>query len=296
MQKIVPHLWFDSNAEEAVHFYASAFQNSKIDHISRYGDAGAEVSGRPRGSVMTVDFKLNGQDFLAINGGPYFKFTPAISFFVKCETEAEIDALWPKFSDGGTVLMGSDAYPFSEKFGWINDKFGVSWQLSLSREKQTISPFLMFVGDNHGKAEEAISFYTSLFESSKIIGLERHVAEGGEVAGTVKLARFLLQNQEFMILESALNHAFTFTPAISFLVNCETQEEIDRLWDKFTADGEIEQCGWLRDKFGVSWQIVPTALGEMMTDPDPSKVERVMKAMLQMKKIDLKTLRDAYGQ
>jgi predicted 3-demethylubiquinone-9 3-methyltransferase (glyoxalase superfamily) len=295
MQKIVPHLWFDSNAEEAVNFYVRAFRNSKIDHIAHYGDAGAEVSGRTKGSVMTVDFKLNGQDFLAINGGPHFTFTPAISFFVKCETETEIDALWAKFSDGGTVLMGLDKYPFSEKFGWINDKFGVSWQLSLSHEKQAISPFLMFVGDNHGKAEEAVSFYTSLFESSKIIGMERHVAEGGEVAGTVKLARFALEGQEFMILESAINHAFTFTPAISFLVNCETQEEIDRLWDKFTADGEIEQCGWLRDKYGVSWQIVPAALGEMMTDPDPSKVERVMKAMLQMKKIDLKTLREAYG-
>ncbi len=160
MQKLTPFLWFDDKAEEAVSFYTSIFKNSKIMSIARYGDAGAEVSGRPKGTVMTVAFQLEGQEFVALNGGPQFKFTEAISF----------------------------------------------------------------------------------------------------------------------------------------VVNCQTQEEIDEYWKKLSAGGQEVQCGWLKDKYGLSWQIVPTILGEMLSDPDPKKAERVMKAMLQMKKIDIKSLKQAYEQ
>lgn len=158
MQKITPFLWFDNNAEEAVNFYVSIFKNSKIGSIARYREAGAEVSGRPKGTVMTVAFQLDGQEFVALNGGPIF----------------------------------------------------------------------------------------------------------------------------------------TFSPAISFVVNCETQEEVDRLWEKLSEGGEREQCGWLKDKYGVSWQVVPTVLGEMLQDKDAERSERVMKAMLQMNKIDIEGLKKAY--
>jgi len=160
MQKITPHLWFDNQAEEAVRFYVSLFKNSKILNVARYGEAGAKVSGRPAGSVMTVTFQLEGQEFMALNGGPHFKFTEAISF----------------------------------------------------------------------------------------------------------------------------------------LVNCETQAEIDRLWEKLSQGGEQGPCGWLKDKYGLSWQIVPTVLGEMMQDKDPKKTEKVMEALLQMKKLDIAALRRAYEQ
>jgi len=160
MQKITPFLWFDNKAEEAVNFYVSIFKNSKIGSIARYGEAGAEVSGRPKGTVMTVAFQLDGQEFVALNGGPIF----------------------------------------------------------------------------------------------------------------------------------------TFSPAISFVVNCETQEEVDKLWEKLSEGGEKGQCGWLKDKYGVSWQIVPTVLGEMLHDRDAEKSERVMKAMLQMNKIDIEGLKKAYEQ
>jgi len=160
MQKITPFLWFDDKAEEAVSFYTSIFENSKIVKIARYGDAGAQVSGRPKGTLMTVAFQLDGQEFMALNGGPQFKFTEAISF----------------------------------------------------------------------------------------------------------------------------------------VVNCQTQEEVDEYWEKLSAGGQEVQCGWLKDKYGLSWQIVPTILGEMLSDPDPKKAERVMKAMLQMKKIDIKGLKQAYEQ
>ena len=160
MQKITPFLWFDDRAEEAASFYTSIFKNSKIVNIARYGDAGAQVTGRPKGTVMTVAFQLEGEEFVAINGGPHFKFTEAISFVVNCQTQHEVDEYWKKLSDGGREV----------------------------------------------------------------------------------------------------------------------------------------QCGWLKDKYGLSWQIVPTILSEMLNDPDPKKSERVMKAMLQMKKIDIKGLKQAYAQ
>ena len=158
MQKITPCLWFDDKAEEAVHFYVSIFKNSKIGSITRYGGAGAEVSGRPKGTVMTVTFQLDGQEFMALNGGPEFKFTEAISF----------------------------------------------------------------------------------------------------------------------------------------IVNCKTQQEVDQLWERLSEAGEEGPCGWLKDRYGLSWQIVPTALGELLNDPDPAKSERVMKAMLQMHKLDIAALKQAY--
>lgn len=157
MQKITPFLWFDSNAEEAIDFYTSVFRDSRIVSVSRYDEAGAQASGMPEGTVMTATFELEGQQFMALNGGPQFKFSEAISFFVACET----------------------------------------------------------------------------------------------------------------------------------------QEEVDELWEKLPAGGEAGQCGWLKDRFGVSWQVVPTILGELLNDPDPEKAQRVMTAMLQMKKLDIAALRRA---
>jgi predicted 3-demethylubiquinone-9 3-methyltransferase (glyoxalase superfamily) len=160
MQKITPFLWFNDNAEEAVNFYVSIFKDSKIGAITRYDEGSAAASGRPRGSVMTISFQLEGQEFVALNGGPHFKFTEAVSF----------------------------------------------------------------------------------------------------------------------------------------VVNCKTQEEVDEFWSKLSAGGEEVQCGWLKDKYGLSWQITPTVLPEMLKDKDPEKAKRVMKAMLQMKKIDIPTLKRAYEQ
>jgi predicted 3-demethylubiquinone-9 3-methyltransferase (glyoxalase superfamily) len=294
MQKITPYLWFDDQAEEAANFYTSIFKNSKIGDVTRYSEASAEVSRIPEGSVMTLTFQIEGQEFVGLNGGPAFNFTPAISFFVSCESEDEIDDLWGKLSDGGEMLMPLDHYPFSEKFGWLNDRFGVSWQLNLAASTQKITPFLMFVGDQHGKAEEAMNLYTSLFENSSIGGIERYGEGLEEPEGTVMHARFTLAGQEFMAMDSSIKHAFSFTEATSFLVSCKSQEEVDELWEKLTEGGEEQPCGWLKDKYGVSWQIIPTALLDMLSDPDPEKSERVTKAMLQMRKIEVEGLKKAY--
>lgn len=292
MQKITPFLWFDNQAEEAMHFYTSIFKNAKAGDVRRYGDAGPG----PEGSVMTASFELEGQQFMVLNGGPEFAFTPAISLFVNCEDKAEVDTLWEKLAHSGTVLMKLDTYPFSEKFGWVVDKFGVSWQLNLvgGKQKQKIFPFLMFVGEQHGKAEEAINFYVSQFKNSSIVRIERYNAGEGGTEGTVKHAIFSLNGQGFMAMESNGEHPFTFTPAISFFVNCETQEEVDALWEKLSEGGEKDVCGWLKDRYGVSWQIVPANLGTLLSDPDPVKSQKVMRAMMQMRKLDMKALQEAY--
>lgn len=305
MQKITPFLWFDNNAKEAADFYISIFKDSEITGINYYGESGGKISEKPKGSVMIVSFNLQGQDFIALNGGPYFSFSPSISFFVNCQTDQELDELWNNLSsDGGTILMKLDKYPFSERFGWLSDKYGVSWQLTLTNtsQKQKITPFLLFSGDHYGKAEEALNYYISLFENSHIINIDYSTSgkrgEGGgekdKSKGVVKHAVFSLNGQEFMVSESNAEHSFSFTPAISFVVNCETQDEIDYFWGKLLAGGKTEQCGWLSDRYGVSWQIVPIVLGQMMSDKDTEKSERVMKAMLQMKKIIIKDLQQAY--
>jgi predicted 3-demethylubiquinone-9 3-methyltransferase (glyoxalase superfamily) len=191
--------------------------------------------------------------------------------------------------------MALQKYPFSEKFGWLEDKYGLSWQLNLAARAQKITPFLMFVGDQHGKAEEAIRFYTTLFENSDVVNVEHYApGENGE-ARTVKHAVFCLAGQEFMAADSNLEHAFTFNEAISFYVECESQDELDYLWNKLSVDPAAEQCGWLKDKYGVSWQIIPALLPKLLNDPDPEKSRRVMDAMLQMKKIEVEGLQKAYA-
>ena len=240
-----------------------------------------------------MDFQIEGQDFVAINGGPVFQINPTISFFVNCETIQEIDRLWGKLSENGMVMMELDSYPFAEKYGWIQDRYGVSWQLILPEREQKITPCFMFSGDQHKKAEEAINFYTSIFSDSKIIQLERYGKEVGP-EGAVVHCKFTLNGQEFIAMDSHENMGMNFNPAISMVVNCETQDEIDFYWDKLAEGGfeGAQQCGWLQDKFSVSWQIVPIVLGELLSHPD--KGGNVMQAMLQMKKLDLNLLMQVY--
>jgi predicted 3-demethylubiquinone-9 3-methyltransferase (glyoxalase superfamily) len=292
MQKIAPFLWFDNQAEEAANFYTSIFKNSSINGVARYGENTPGVEGQ----VMTVSFRLAGEEFTALNGGPVYKFTPAISFFVYCQTREEIDALWGKLAEGGSTLMELDKYPFSERFGWVQDRFGVSWQLSLTGQPQRITPYLLFVGAQHGKAEAAVRQYTSLFKNSSIDQIEHYGKGMGEPEGTVMHARFTLDGHEFMAMESAADHQFTFTSAISFFVNCVDQAEVDYFWENLSEGGEKEQCGWVIDRYGVTWQIVPIILGQLMSDPDAEKAGRVTQAMLKMTKLDIGQLEQAYQQ
>jgi predicted 3-demethylubiquinone-9 3-methyltransferase (glyoxalase superfamily) len=297
-QKIVPHLWFDHQAEEAAELYGSLIQDSRIDSIARYGKAGFEVHGQPEGRAMTVDFTLDGYRLLALNGGPHFRFTPAISLFVMLETEAEVDRLWAGLAEGGSVLMPLDSYDWSPRYGWLDDRFGLSWQVMLGKREavgQTIAPSLLFVGPQHGRAEAAIDHYTSVFEGSKVEGIARYDGSGPDPAGTIKHAQLKLGGETFMAMDSALPHDFGFTEALSLMVRCDTQDEIDHYWHALSAVPEAERCGWLKDGFGVSWQIVPSVLPRMLLDPDRTRAERVTSAFMQMRKLDIAALEKAYA-
>jgi predicted 3-demethylubiquinone-9 3-methyltransferase (glyoxalase superfamily) len=290
-QKITPHLWFDKEAKEAAQFYASIIKDSEIKKTTRLHDT-------PSGSVDIVTIELSGQEFMLISAGPLFKFNPSISFLVACKTSKEVNELWGKLSEGGTALMELGEYPFSEKYGWLQDKFGLSWQLmSMGKRKikQKITPTLMFVGSVCGKAEEAINFYASVFRNAKVGDILRYgKGEEADKEGTIKHIAFVLDGQEFAAMDSARNHNFAFNEAISFIVHCDTQKEIDYYWGKLSAVPEAEQCGWLKDKYGVSWQIVPAAMDKMMQDKDEKKIARVTEAFLKMKKFDIAKLEQAY--
>lgn len=299
IQNIVPHLWFDKEANEAASFYTSIFPDSRITNETALHDT-------PSGDSNLFSFELWGQKFMAINAGPFFKFNPSVSFMVNFDPSREKDAsekineVWNKLSEGGTVLMPLDKYPFSEKYGWIQDKYGLSWQLILTNpegeERPPILPSLMFVGDNCGKAEEAIHFYLSVFKNTKQ-GQNARYPQGMEPnkEGSLMFSDFSLLNQWFTAMDSARNHQFSFNEAISFMVYCDTQEEIDDYWDKLSAIPESEQCGWLKDKFGVSWQIVPREMEKMMGGSStPEQIERLSQATLKMKKLDLAELQKAY--
>jgi predicted 3-demethylubiquinone-9 3-methyltransferase (glyoxalase superfamily) len=296
MQKMSTCLWFDNQAGEAMDFYLATFKNSSPGDVSRYGKEAAAASGQPEGSVLMATFQLEGREFMALNGGPAFKFTPAVSFFVNCQNSEEITELWQKLSEGGNVLMELNTYPFSEKYGWLNDKFGVSWQLNLAARPQKINPFLMFTGEQYGKAEEAMNFYTTLFDNSAIINIHRYSGVPGEPDGNVVHGVFSLNGQEYMAMESNQAHNFTFTPATSFVVPCQTQEEVDRLWFKLSEGGREDRCGWLADRYGLSWQIVPTILGKLMQSGDKEKSGRVAQAMFKMKKLEIDKLQEAYDE
>jgi predicted 3-demethylubiquinone-9 3-methyltransferase (glyoxalase superfamily) len=292
MQKITPHLWFDKEAIQAAEFYVSVFgKNSKVWDRSK-------LDNTPSGSVDIVTFELLGREFQAISAGPLFKFNPSVSFHVICKAKEEVDAIWEKLSGGGTVLMELGAYPFSERYGWVQDKYGLSWQTIYSGGadvKQKITPVIMFVGSVCGKADEAVNFWTSLFRPAIIDAILRYgKGEEPNKEGTLKYASFSLFGQEFGAMDSAYEHPFAFNEAISFIVRCDTQAEIDDYWEQLSAVPEAEQCGWLKDKFGLSWQIVPTAMDEMMRTGSKEQISRVTEAFLKMKKFDVESLNRAY--
>ena len=278
---ITPCLWFDDQAEEAAGFYTSLFKNSEIINISRYGKEGFEVHGKPEGTALTIEFSLGGQLFNGLNGGPHFKFNPSVSFYVVCESKEEVDFLWKILSENGSVMMPLDQYPWSEKFGWLNDRYGLSWQVSLGKlegAQSRISPTFLFMGSTHPFAEEAVNFYTSVFPGSGIHHILKYGADEGEEEGSVRHAQFTLHNQTFMLMGNSMERQFDFNEAISFQVICDSQEEIDYFWDKLSEGGTEGRCGWLKDKYGVSWQVVPSNLGQLMGNPEKSG--KVMEAFL----------------
>lgn len=295
MQKIITHLWFDKEAKEATEFYTSLLPDSKINHVGAIKDTSS-------GDCDIVNFTLARQKFMAISAGPYFKLNPSISLFVTFEDEADIQTMWDKLVEGGKALMPFDTYPWAKKYGWVQDKYGLTWQLSLplsfgevNETAQRITPLLMYTQGMAGKTKEAVEFYTKVFPDSKVDMMVSYEEGDGDVVGYIKHARFTLFGQSFMAMDSSGPHEFIFNEAISFIVNCDTQEEIDNYWELLSADPKAEQCGWLKDKFGVSWQIVPTAMNDMMEKGTPEQQARLTQDFLKMKKFNIAELQKAYS-
>ncbi|MEC4049048.1 VOC family protein [Flavobacterium sp. SUN046] len=279
MQKITPFQWYDGKAEEAANYYTSLFKNSKVTSVN----------------PMMTTFELNGLQFVGLNGGPHFTFTNSISLFVTCNSHDEIANLWKSLSEGGTPLMELGAYPWSEQYGWINDRYGLSWQLFFGDKDQQITPSFLFANQQFGKGENAINLYSELFPPSEMLNLVRFGEAFPGLEHHIQFSEFLLAGQSFMLMESHVPHEFDFNEAFSFFITCADQNEVDYYWDKLIANGGQEsKCGWLKDPYGVSWQVVPTLLMQLMGDPDREKAQRVMEAMLKMTKINCQTLQDAY--
>lgn len=284
MPKFSPCLWFDSEALEAAELYLDAFEEGALGTISHYVDD----LHKPKGTILTVEFTIANQTFLGLNGGTEFQFTPAISFFVDCETDEQFTRVWTTLIRQGKKLMPVQEYPFSKKFGWLEDKYGVSWQINLSGKKQSIAPAFMFHDDAYKKAEEAMNFWMDTFGNAQIESYERNED------CSIKQALFSIHGQPFRVMDNAMHHEFDFSMATSFSVDCKDQQEIDYLWERLTTDGKEWPCGWMEDKYGICWQTGGVLLEKYTDTTDVKRANRVMQAMYQMKKIDLSILKEAY--
>ena len=290
MQKIVPHLWYDKEAKEAALFYISLFDESKILNTTI-------IENTPSGDAEIVDFELAGQQFSAISAGPYFKFNPSISLMVACDSVEEVNTKWNVLSEGGTALMPLGEYPFSKWYGWIEDRYGLSWQLMFmegGQSAQKITPNMLFSNESCGRAEEAVKYYTEIFNDSEI-GIISKYGEGEAASRKAKVnfAAFKLSGINLSAMDNGFDVDFTFNEAFSLIVNCKDQKEIDYFWDKLSAVPEAEQCGWIKDKFGVSWQIVPENMNQILFEGTREEKQRITEAFLQMKKFDLEVLEKA---
>ena len=283
MQKIIPNLWFNKTAKEAAQFYTSVFPNSSIVSTTYYPNSVeeglADFQLDLAGKELTVEFEIEGQHFVNINAGPEFKFNPSISFMVNFDpsrdekASSHLNELWEKLIEGGEALMPLDEYPFSKRYGWVKDKYGLTWQLILTDPNGDPRPFivpsLLFTGTNVNRAEEAIRFYASVFKNSRIGLLAPYEKDAGPAkAGSLMYGDVMLDGEWLAAMDSSQEQDFVFNEAVSLQVNCKDQVEIDYFWQKLSTVSESQQRGWFKDKFGLSWQIVPENMEELMKKPN----------------------------
>lgn len=280
-QRIIPAIWCDAAADEAARFYADVFREGSV------------VEQAP-GLAATVS--IHGFRLSLINGGDQYAPNPSIScilnfdpllFGGEDQARAYLDELYERLSGGG-VLMELGEYPFSARYTWVRDRFGMTWQLMLTdpagEPRPFILPSFMFGGTNHANAEEATEAWIALFDDSRRGALRRYEEGGPMEAGTVMFTDFTLRGTWMAAMDSGAFHDFTFTPGVSMIISCRGQEEIDRYWTGLSAVPEAERCGWCVDRWGVSWQVVPDNIAELIADA------ATREKILQMGKIDLTRL------
>ncbi|WP_029090168.1 VOC family protein [Brevibacterium album] len=301
MTTIVPHIWTDGTALQAAGFYQSVFRDARETARQHYPTEHLPDFQRDKaGQVLTVELDVHGRRIALINAGSEFRPNPAAGFMVNfapahMDDAAEyLDAVYAKLTDGGSVLMELAEYPFSPRYAWVEDRYGVSWQLILTNPegepRPVVLPALMFCGPAQNRAAEAVAHYTSLFPGSRAGNSAPYPEQTGPaVAGALMFSDFRLgperedPREEFWVtaMDSAVEQDFTFTEGLSLLVEADGQEELDRLWAALSASPDHEQCGWCRDEFGLSWQVVPTGLYALLERPG------AYQALLGMKKIDI---------
>lgn len=280
-QVITPAIWCDGTADEAAQFYADVFRDASI----------AEQAPGIAATVSIHGFRLS-----LINGGNQYAPNPSISCILNFDpllfggeeqARTYLDELYERLSTGG-VLMELGEYPFSPRYAWVRDRFGMTWQLMLTDPDGDPRPFVipsfMFGGTNHANAEEATDAWIALFDNARRGALYRYEEGGPLDAGTVMFTDFTLRDTWMAATDSGTFHDFTFTPGVSMIVSCRDQEEIDRYWAGLSAVPEAERCGWCIDRWGVSWQVVPHNIAELMADA------ATRDKILHMGKIDLTKL------
>lgn len=277
MTSIYPCFWFDQQASEAFEFYHNVFPGSKIQSQNAM--------------VTTID--LLGIRLMALNGGPKYKISPAISLFVYTGDALEIDRLYHALSQGGMVRIPLGEYPWSPRYAWVEDRFGVNWQLDVDpiNNPQKVVPALLFTNEKRGLVKAAIDHYASIFPISRILMESPFPPEAGMSENALLFAQIKINGFILNAMSSWEDHTYTFSPGNSLVVECQNQEEIDHYWENLGRGGRYDRCGWLVDRFGVSWQIVPTILPALMQDP--TRGPRVVEAFLKMQKFDIQTLLDA---
>lgn len=295
MPNIAPCIWLDDQAQQAASLYTSVFPRSRITATAHYSRTRDNPGHMPRGSVMTVELDLAGTSFTLLNGGPILKPGPTVSFFVNLQTAAEVDTVFNRLAEGGKVFIPLDRWPWSERYGWIQDRFGVSWQVmkaDLAPGDDVIVPCLMFSGNNAGRAEAALRRYAEVFPGSSVTRVEHYTGNEGP-AGQVKHGRASLSGHALVCMDSHVEHDATFDEGVSLQVMCRDQAEVDRFWAALSDDGS-GTCGWLKDRFGVSWQVVPSSLRALMSSADEPARDRMLDALYTMKKLDVAALQRAH--
>jgi len=267
---VYPCIWTNHQNAEMSAVYGGAF------------DCLSVLSSTP----FVTELALGDYRMLLLDGGDKFSPNPSISIFIKMTDKAALQKAWDKLTEGAKVMMPLQAWPWSPMYGWVKDRFNVSWQLfweEKAEEDFVLSPCLMYVGDNAGKTKDAMDFYCSMFKPSVINGVTYYGEGGGDVASYINHAEFTLGNNLLMAMDSSHMHGFDFSEGISLVVPCKNQEEIDHYWASLTNGGAESICGWLKDRYGVSWQIVSANIGILMSDQE--KAPKIFERILKMKKI-----------
>lgn len=276
IQNIYPCLWFDTQAADAASFYCKVFSNGNIIEQNE----------------MVVSFEIGGTKFMALNGGSRYKVNPAMSYFVYCGSLPEINRIYNTLVEGGSVLMPLQKYDWSPMYAWVQDKYGVNWQLDVEpiRSSQTIVPCLLFANSKLGQVKQAITHYMDIFPNPQSLLEAPYPMGAGLPEGTLLFAQFKIDGYIINAMSSTLQHDFDFSPGNSIVIACDTQQQIDHFWERLGEGGHYDMCGWLVDKFGVSWQVVPTILLKLLADP--SKSQKVVQAFMKMQKFDIEQLKN----